>query len=81
LKGVELWAIVHNAGIWGNEFLSDNSDELWQPIIETNLAAPYYLTKWLIPQVTRPGRILVISSQLGFEGRGGWQLMWPQNTA
>ena len=69
----ELWGLVNNAGICMTRDIIDESDgDIWDIVLRTNLTAPYELTKRLLPKISRPGRILNISSQLGLEGRAGY---------
>lgn len=69
----ELWAIVNNAGICKTMALKDNKiEDPYQEILNTNLTGPYLLTKKLLPFLSRPGRIINITSQLGHEGRADY---------
>lgn len=69
----ELWAIVNNAGICKTMALKDNNiEDPYQEVLNTNLTGPYLLTKKLLPFLSRPGRIVNITSQLGHEGRADY---------
>ncbi|NOR54973.1 MAG: SDR family oxidoreductase [Sulfurovum sp.] len=65
----ELWGIVHNAGICKTLGIKDEGDDPLDEVLNTNLIGPYLLTKKLLPFLSRPGRIVNITSQLGHEGR------------
>jgi 3-hydroxybutyrate dehydrogenase len=69
VKGVPFWGIVNNAGTWGEQSVLTVDDALWNKLMSLNLYAPYYIVSRLQQQLTRPGRIVNISSQLGIEGR------------
>jgi len=66
-----LYGIINNAGICKTERLDENND-VWEEVIKTNLAGPYFLTKGLLAHIESPGRIVNISSQLGREGRASY---------
>lgn len=68
----KLWGIVHNAGICKTLAIQDESDDPLEEVLKTNLVGPYLLTKKLLPFLSRPGRIVNITSQLGHEGRVGY---------
>lgn len=69
----ELWGIVNNAGICKTMSLKDNSiDDPFEDVMNTNLRGPYLITKKLLPFISRPGRIVNITSQLGHEGRANY---------
>lgn len=67
-----LWGIVNNAGICKTFGLLDDGNDPLDEVMRTNLTGPYLLTKGLLPHLSRPGRIVNISSQLGHEGRAGY---------
>ena len=67
----DLYALVNNAGICKTERLDETSD-VWDEVMDTNLSGMYFLTKGLIKKVEDNGRIINISSQLGKEGRAGY---------
>lgn len=67
-----LWGIVNNAGICKTHTISDVGIDPFEEVLATNLLGPYQLTKGLLPYISRPGRIVNISSQLGQEGRAGY---------
>ena len=67
-----LWGIVNNAGICSAFSIVETGSDPMDAVLEINLIAPYLLTKGLIPHLSRPGRIINISSQLGQEGRAGY---------
>lgn len=63
------WGLVNNAGICKTFGLLDEGDDPLDDVLATNLTGPYFLTKGLLPHLSRPGRIVNIASQLGQEGR------------
>jgi NAD(P)-dependent dehydrogenase (short-subunit alcohol dehydrogenase family) len=67
-----LWGIVNNAGICKTFSILDEGDDPLDDVLATNLTGPYFLTRGLLPHLSRPGRIVNISSQLGQEGRAGY---------
>jgi 3-oxoacyl-[acyl-carrier protein] reductase len=67
-----LWGIVNNAAICKTMALKDNGNDPLTDVLNTNLLGPYYLIKSLLPHLTRPGRVVNITSQLGHEGRAGY---------
>lgn len=70
--GQKLWGIVNNAGICKTLGIKDEGDDPLDEVLNTNLIGPYNLTKKLLPFLTRPGRIVNITSQLGHEGRADY---------
>jgi len=70
--GDKLWGLVNNAGICKTFGLLDEGDDPLDDVLATNLNGPYFLTRGLLPHLSRPGRIVNISSQLGQEGRAGY---------
>lgn len=67
-----LWGVVNNAGVCKTHFLEEKNDDPVYEIFNTNLYAPYLLVKGLLPNISTPGRIINIASQLGVEGRQGY---------
>ena len=64
--------LVHNAGvITPIGPLSNLTEENIRQILETNLIAPMLLTKQLLPQINKKGRILHISSPSGHQATAG----------
>lgn len=70
-----IYAIVNNAATNSPERLAENINDInyslsvWDEILQVNTVTPFMLCKALLPQITRPGRIINIASQLGHEGR------------
>lgn len=67
--------IIHSAGLLGARAPIEhypNSD--WSAVIQTNLTAPFMLTKSLLPALTRASdaRLLFLSSSVGREARAYW---------
>lgn len=67
-----LWGIVNNAAICKTLALSEAGNDPIDEVLNTNLLGPYVLTKKLLPFLSRPGRIVNITSQLGHEGRADY---------
>lgn len=67
-----LWGIVNNAGICKTFGIADVGSDPLDEILGTNLIGPYLLTQGLLKNLSRPGRIINIASQLGQEGRAGY---------
>lgn len=62
LAKTNIKGLVHNAGIIDPICpLAFIEDQAWQKILDTNLNAPFFLTKALLPQLEQ-GRVLHISS-------------------
>lgn len=62
--------IVSNAGVMANGTAPGTSLELWQQVIDTNLAGPFYLAKYGLPALVRAGggSMVVVASELGLVG-------------
>jgi NAD(P)-dependent dehydrogenase (short-subunit alcohol dehydrogenase family) len=67
-----LYGLINNAGAWKEERIDEPEKDIWDEMINLNLAGLYFLTKGLYPKITMPGRIINISSQLGLNGRAGF---------
>jgi NAD(P)-dependent dehydrogenase (short-subunit alcohol dehydrogenase family) len=63
--------LINNAGICRMERL-DESKNIWEEVLNTNLNGAYYLTRGLVKWIPPGGAIINISSQLGVEGREGF---------
>lgn len=65
--------LVNNAGITADNLLLRMDDEEWYKVIETNLNAVYRMTKACLKPMFREryGRIINISSVVGFSGNPG----------
>lgn len=66
--------LVNNAGITrDNLMLRMNFNEEWQPVIDTNLNAVFYLTQQCLPAMmkARFGRVINMSSVVGLMGNPG----------
>jgi NAD(P)-dependent dehydrogenase (short-subunit alcohol dehydrogenase family) len=63
-------AVINNAGVAGSNSLDPNdSDEMWQRIMDVNLNGTYYVSKYILPHLPdKQGRIVNISSILGLTG-------------
>jgi len=65
--------LVNNAGITRDNLVLRMDDEEWQSVIDTNLTAIFKLTKACLKSMFRArwGRIVNISSVVGFTGNSG----------
>jgi 3-oxoacyl-[acyl-carrier protein] reductase len=73
LKGTMPTILVNNAAITRDNLMMRMKDDEWDSVIETNLSAVFRLTKaCLRPMMkARTGRIINISSVVGFSGNAG----------
>lgn len=61
-----LQVLVNNAGVGGQAPLAETDDALWDRIMDTNLGAPFRLTRAALPHLTRRGgHVFMISSLAG----------------
>ena len=65
-KGIRIFALVNNAGIYDGSTLNEIKDEEWEKIIGLNLSAPFYLSRNLNNSIAEGGSIVNISSVYGF---------------
>ncbi len=65
-RGIRLFALVNNAGIYQGTTLDEIKDEDWEKIIGLNLSAPFYLARNLNKTIVDGGSIVNISSVYGF---------------
>ena len=65
--------LINNAGITRDQLAMRMQDELWDQVIQTNLYSSFYLSKTVIKGMMRRkyGRIIQISSVVGFTGNAG----------
>lgn len=68
LEGVELAAIVNNAGVFESEDFDSFDFELWDRVFEVNLHAPLRLTMSLKNQLANGGAIVNVASLDGMVG-------------
>ena len=67
-----LYGLVHNAAIPSREGIRDplqsDSPKQWERIIQTNVTAPWFLTKEMFPHMKKGGavRVLFITSEAGW---------------
>ncbi|KAL1914535.1 uncharacterized protein VTP21DRAFT_8160 [Calcarisporiella thermophila] len=60
--------LVNNAGVYNQQDFDTYTEDKWDEIIDINLKAPYFLTKYLIPLLTSkstqqdPSRVIMIGS-------------------
>jgi len=79
-KGIEedfgkLDILLHNAAELGSPSPLDQYDyEYWQKVMQTNLQAPYFLTKELLPLIKKSeqGQVLFTSAQAGRTPTAYW---------
>jgi short-subunit dehydrogenase len=60
--------LINNAGILYSQKFTEISDEKAREMMEVNFFAPMYITRSLLPLMTRKSHILNISSMGGFQG-------------
>ena len=61
-----LRVLVNNAGVGGFVPVAETSDETWQRIFDTNVTAPFRLTRAALPHLARQGgEVFMISSLAG----------------
>jgi NAD(P)-dependent dehydrogenase (short-subunit alcohol dehydrogenase family) len=61
-----LQLLVNNAGIGAHATVAETSDETWTDVLETNLSAPFRLTRAALPHLKkRGGHVFMISSLAG----------------
>jgi 3-oxoacyl-[acyl-carrier protein] reductase len=65
--------LVNNAGVMPSSSALEMSDEEWDLVLRTNLSAPFYCTRAVLPSMLahNSGSIVMISSRLG-------QIGWPE---
>lgn len=67
--------IIHSAALLGARApIEHYPDSDWTAVMQTNITAPYLLTKSLLPALTRSddARLLFLSSSVGREARAYW---------
>lgn len=71
----KLDGVVHNASILGAQMPIEQYDiKLWYSTLQINLSAPFMLTQFLIPALSKSNdaRVIFISSSVGREARAYW---------
>ena len=65
--------LINNAGITADNLFLRMKDEEWDKVIDVNLSAPVRLTRQIIRGMLkrRSGRVIFISSVVGFTGNAG----------
>jgi len=73
LDGIEVDAIVNNAGITRDKLFFWMEDEDWESVIDTNINGVFYVTKALLPSMIKKkkGSVVNISSIAGLVGNIG----------
>lgn len=73
LLGIEVDAIVNNAGITRDKLFFWMEDEDWESVIDTNVNGAFYVTKTLLPSMikNKRGSVVNISSIAGLVGNIG----------
>lgn len=66
-----LYGVVHNAGITRDKTLGRMDDKRWDLTLDVNLRALLQLNEVLLPNITRGGRIVALSSVAGIAGNFG----------
>ena len=60
--------LVNNAGVYERSAIQELTSQQWNHILGVNLDGSYYVTRYALPHIPDKGRIIFISSQLGFKG-------------
>ena len=71
----KLDGVVHNASILGAQMPIEQYDiKLWYSTLQINLSAPFMLTQFLIPALSKSNdaRVIFMSSTVGREARAYW---------
>lgn len=71
----KLDGLVHNASILGAQMPIEQYDiKLWYSTLQINLSAPFMLTQFLIPALSKSNdaRVIFMSSSVGREARAYW---------
>jgi len=70
LETLEIDALVNNAGVFIPGALSEEADGVFERTLQVNLAAPYHLTRAVLPRMKaqRAGTIVNVSSTAGVVG-------------
>jgi len=73
LENIEVDVLVNNAGITRDSLLFFMEDEAWEDVIDTNLNAPFYITKLIAKKMIRnkSGSIVNVASISGVCGNAG----------
>lgn len=73
LENLELDVLVNNAGIIRDSLFFFMEDEAWEEVIDTNLNAPFYITKLIAKNMIRnkKGSIVNVASISGVCGNAG----------
>jgi NAD(P)-dependent dehydrogenase (short-subunit alcohol dehydrogenase family) len=67
----ELYALVHLVGGFAAGKLADTSIETWMQMLSMNLTGAFVAMREALPRLTRPGRIIAISSIATLAPAGG----------
>ena len=60
--------LVNNAGVYKRSAFQELTSKQWNHILGINLGGSYHVTRYALPYIPDKGRIIFISSQLGFKG-------------
>lgn len=73
LENIEVDVLVNNAGITRDSLFFFMEDEAWEEVIDTNLNAPFYITKIIAKKMIRnkSGSIVNVASISGVCGNAG----------
>ncbi len=73
LENIEVDVLVNNAGITRDSLFFFMEDEAWEDVIDTNLNAPFYITKLIAKKMIRnkSGSIVNVASISGVCGNAG----------
>jgi NAD(P)-dependent dehydrogenase (short-subunit alcohol dehydrogenase family) len=67
----ELYGLVHLVGGFAPGKLADTSLETWSKMLSLNLTAAFLVMREALPRLTRPGRIVAVSSIATLTPSGG----------
>ncbi|HEX8252835.1 MAG TPA: SDR family oxidoreductase [Thermoanaerobaculia bacterium] len=67
----DLYAVVHLVGGFAAGSLADTTSETWSRMLDLNLTAAFLTMREALPRLTRPGRIVAVSSIATLTASGG----------
>jgi 3-oxoacyl-[acyl-carrier protein] reductase len=73
LEGLEVDVLINNAGIIRDSLFFFMEDDAWEEVINTNLNAPFYITKLIVKHMilNKKGSIVNVASISGVCGNSG----------
>jgi len=67
----EIYALIHLAGGFAMGSVAETTSETWSQMLSLNLTAAFNAAHAALPHLTRPGRIVAVSSVAAIEKRAG----------